>query len=161
MNIGFSTATAAVEFATPILDDALIEEAKPLMHRHWRELARNQDVILLEPNYALYKRASEAGMFVVYTVRGARLVGYAAYWVRPHDHYVSAVWAVSDLLIIEPEHRNVGIGKRFISFIEADLRARGVRVMHTTTKIEHPALGRLLVACGHERIEAGYSRRLF
>ena len=153
---------AEYHFQVEAFDDALIAEAQPLLQRHWEELARDKEDTPLDPDYEMYKRADRAGLFVVVTVRdeARRLVGYAGYFMRPHPHYKAFKWAVSDLLIVAPEHRNAGLGDQLLRFIEKSLRERGVQRMHTTTKVAHPALGRLLVACGHERIEAGYAKRL-
>ena len=153
---------AEYHFQVEAFDDALIAEAQPLLQRHWEELARDKEDTPLDPDYEMYKRADRAGLFLVMTVRdeAQRLVGYAGYFMRPHPHYKAFKWAVSDLLMIMSEHRNVGLGMRLIDFIETTLKSMGVQRVHTTTKIMFPALGRLLVACGHERIEAGYAKRL-
>jgi GNAT superfamily N-acetyltransferase len=151
----------SIKIAVEKFDDSLIAESRALMERHWEELAYDKDDVPLDPDYDFYKRSNEAGYFVVYTVRNdSRLAGYAAYYVMPHKHYSKTLFGVSDLLFVEPELRNAGVGEAFVDFIENDLRKRNAKIMHTTTKVSHPALGRLLVHRGHQRIEAGYRMRL-
>ena len=148
-----------VTYQTETLDTAL-EDMKPLLRRHWSEIARNQDVIALDPDYDAYHRLEAAGFLRVFTARkGSEMVGYALYFVKPHIHYRRDVWAVCDIVFIAPEHRGrAGIG--LLRFCESRLRALGVSVMHTTGKVEHPALAAVLGHLGHTRIEFGYAKLL-
>ena len=138
----------------------VIEEAKPILVEHWRELAFYPD-IPLDPDYALYETLDKAGIVSIYTVRArGELVGYAVYFVRPNHHYRSARWAISDIILVRKGYRTYGIGSRLFAFAEDDLRRQGVTVMHTTTKHEHPELATLLKARGHQREGSSYTLRL-
>jgi GNAT superfamily N-acetyltransferase len=89
-----------------------------------------------------------------------KIIGYAVYFVRRNMHYRTHIWATADLFWVHPDHRSLGVGNALFAFVEAALTERGVNVMHTTIKEEHPAAGFLLTARGHDKIEAGYSKRL-
>ena len=151
-----SDVTIAVETYDQIIDDL-----KPLLTEHWRELALYQDEIPLDPDYDGYKRICDAGVTMVTSVRVAgALVGYAVYVLQPHMHYRGHRWAVSDLFWLHPDHRSMGLGNALFAFIEDALRERGVDVMHTTFKKHFPAAGMLLESRGHAMVELGYSKRL-
>lgn len=151
--------TAAVFAIEPF--KGLIDEVKPLVERHWKELALYQDDVLLDPDYATYEAANEAGMSLAFTARiDGELIGYALYWVRPHMHYKTTLCAVSDLFWIAPEHRNFGVGSGMFAFIEDELKRRGVKIVHTTFKTAHPAAGKLLEMRGHTLVEYAYSKKL-
>lgn len=138
-----------------------LEEAKPLLLQHWEEIAVNHD-IPLNPDYRFYHSLEAAGILRVYTIRCAEgvLVGYAVYFLRRHIHYSDHTWAIADIIMVRPEHRNAGLGFRLFDFIERDLRDAGATVIHTTSKVDHPELGWLLSSRGHKKIEEGYSLRL-
>ncbi len=157
------------------------EEVWPFLHQHWEELALNQDRIKLDVDHAFYDALEKAGALRVYTVREmGRLSGYAVYFVRFHPHYRTKKWASSDILWMErrlrtnrgifrrtwrrlwywlnPQLVRATVGARFLAFIEESLRKEGVNVMHTTAKVRHPALARVLCYLGHQHIESGHSK---
>lgn len=138
-----------------------LEEAKPILLEHWKEIAVYDD-IPLEPDYELYHQLEQIGILRIYTIRTGSdgLVGYAVYFLRRHMHYRNHSWAISDLVMVCPGHRKLGVGNRLFDFIEADLRQHGVSVMHTTSKVMHPELAFLLQSRCHKKIEEGYSFRL-
>lgn len=137
------------------------EEIKALTPLHWEELARNKDDVPLDVDWTFYETLDRVGALAVYTVRDeGYLVGYAGYIVRKHPRYRTTMWAVSDVFWVHPDQRDGKVGNALFAFIEESLRAKGVAVMHTTHKIDHPAPGLLLRRRGHVMIEAGYSKRL-
>ena len=139
----------------------VIDELKPLLAQHWRELALYQDVIEFDPDYAKYDTLDGMGVIKIYVARDeGAVVGYAVYVVMPHMHYKQDVWARCDIIWVSPEHRRQHTGVMLLRFVEERLRADGVSVMHTTGKVEHPALRALLEHEGHECVEFGHSKLL-
>lgn len=139
-----------------------LTESLPLLSEHWGEIARNRELIPLDPDYDLYHKMEAIGCIRLYTARtdeGA-LVGYALYFVRPHLHYKQNTWAVSDVIYLHPDHRKGTCGVRLMSFVEKSLAADGVDVMHTTSKLAHPALARVMEHLGHKPIEVGHAKVL-
>ena len=138
-----------------------ISEAKPLLERHWEELARNKDLFPLDPDYDRYLELEKAGAFFVYTARrDGKLVGYAAYLIHHNLHYRTMLFAESDLFWLAPEERKGVAGLKLLRFVENDLRENGVDVMHSTHKLEHGAAGKVLNFLGHTAIECGYAKLL-
>ena len=141
--------------------DQIMEELKPLLDRHWQEIARNKDTVALNPEWGVYTALGRKKWLRVYTARLAeKLVGYAIYFVRPHPHYKDHTWAISDIFWLDPECRGHGAGKGLFQFAENQLRDEGVTGIHTTSKVEHPQAGRLLEGLGHTLIEHGYAKIL-
>ena len=139
----------------------VIEELKPLFERHWAEIARNRELIVLDPNYDRYAAMETAGLVRMFIGReDGAVVGYAVYFVAPHMHYRNDKWAVCDIIWLAPEHRKGTTGIRLFKFVEKYLRGENVSVMHTTGKEAHPALARVLEYLGHARIEFGYAKLL-
>ena len=140
----------------------VVEDIKALLPAHWEELALYQDDIVLDPDFEIYEAIDKAGKLALYTVRteDKRLVGYAIYFIRNHHHYKTAVWAVSDIALVEKAHRSMGLGNGLFDFLEKDLKGCGVDVIHTMTKVGHPELRMLLQSRGHEATEINMSKRL-
>jgi GNAT superfamily N-acetyltransferase len=137
------------------------QEALPLLHDHWREIARYQD-IPLNVDLDRYRDAEENGSLRIYTVRlASRLVGYSVFFLATAPHYRTSLQAVQDVLYVDPEHRGGRIGLRLVRFSDLMLRnAENVQVVYHHVKLAHPALGRLLEHVGYEAVETVYGRRL-
>ena len=152
-------AMADVKIARESFAD-VIEEAKPILIEHWEELATYPDVPL-EPDYAAYEAAEKQGMLAIYTARvRGELVGYSDYFVRRHLHYLSIIVATNDIIMIRKPFRTFGVGSALCDFLEADLKAQGVAVIHTSAKTTHPELSFLLKSRGHTEVDRGFALRL-
>jgi GNAT superfamily N-acetyltransferase len=140
--------------------DSIVEDLKPLLEDHWRELAMFQEDIPLDVNWDAYRRGCEAGIVRVYGARlDGRLIGYATFQViARHPHYDHA-FAINDVLWIAPEHRNVRVGSALCELFEADLRKDGPIVIAVETKAHAPALAMLLQARGYGLIGPTYGKR--
>jgi L-amino acid N-acyltransferase YncA len=138
-----------------------INEAHPLLQRHWDEIAWTKELSGVDIDRAFYRRLEDAGGIICVTARhDGELIGYAVYFVRQHPHYQGVRWAVSDIYWIAPEHRGRLLGLRLFQVVEDELRKAGVQVMHTTGKTVHPQAKRLLLSMGHTEIEWGVGKIL-
>lgn len=136
---------------------AVEEEIKPLLFKHWQEIAHYKD-IPLDPDWGYYKMLDEKGFLGVYTAReNGVLIGYSIYAVKPNPHYKSSLQAHQDIIFIDPEKR--GFGKEFIDWCDSELRSLGVQVVYHHVKKDHdfsPVLRRL----GYALVDLIYARRL-
>lgn len=149
-----------ITFQRERVQDA-IDEAAPLLEKHWEEIAWTQHLSGVDINRAFYKLLEDQGGIVCVTVReDGKLIGYAVYFLRFHPHYQRVKWAVSDIYWLDPEHRGRRTGARLFHAVELELRKEGVQVMHTTGKTAHPQAKRLLEAMGHHDIEWGVGKVL-
>lgn len=102
----------------------VIEELKPHLHEHYKEVAMYQDKIDLDPNYEAYGMAQTNGMLHIYTMReDDKLVGYNIFFVQSHPHYNSTVWAVNDIVYVAPEYRHTPDTLFFFAYCEVQLKA--------------------------------------
>lgn len=135
-----------------------LDEAKPLLVQHWEEIARNKEKIPLSPDYDRYFLLERAQKLCVCTARDdSKLVGYATYVYDRQINY-PVLWAEANVLYLDPQSRRPRAAHRLLEFAEESLKRRGVRVMHSGVKNEHPALGRVLEALGHKPIETVYAK---
>lgn len=153
-----SRANTFLAFAREPLDGALLDAMAPLLKRHWAEVGHYPD-IPLEVDAGVYLGAEANGQLRIFTARdGGRLVGYAAYFVRPNPHYASSVQAVEDVIFVAPECRG-STGARLIRFADDALRAEGVQAVYHHVKLAHN-WGPLLERMGYEPIDVIYGKRL-
>ena len=139
----------------------VIDEAMPLIEKHYDELASYKD-ISLRLRHKMYLVAEILGEFALFTVRDAEhgLIGYATFFLREPMHYEGSLWAFCDVIWIHPGYRKSGLGRQLIQFYEAELTKRGVTVVNVGEKIAHPALGLLLKSEEYSPKEVHYQKRL-
>ena len=138
----------------------IYEEVKPLLQRHWAEISSNLD-IPLDVNVEVYEAAESIDAFRAYTAReDGVIVGYAAMFLHQGVHYKQCKQATQDVIYIDPDYRGRTLGIRLLSYVDDQLKAEGVQLVHQHVKLAHPALGRLLERMGYKAVERIYQRRL-
>lgn len=137
----------------------VFDEALPLLHLHWKEVAHFKD-IPLKPAFAFYAVLEDAGELRTFTARDSSdnaLVGYAVFHVKKSPHYSDSLHAGQDVLFIHPERR--GFGRQFIAWCDAQLQAEGVNVVYHHVKQAHN-FGPLLERLGYNLVDLIYARKL-
>ena len=136
----------------------VIEEAVPLLVRHWEEIATDKDKIPLDIDYASYEALHEAGaLHIVVAREDGRMIGYYCSVVRPHLHYKSTMFAFTDIFFVAPEYRNGRIGLGLFKRNEQSLKALGVQKIFGASKIT-PDAGPLFRRLGYGTHETVYSK---
>lgn len=139
----------------------VIKDITPLLTEHYEELALYAGAIVLDPDFDFYQMCEKIGILAIYTAReNGVLIGYAIYFVRKHHHYRQHTWAISDIILVQKQHRNYGVASGLFDTLEADMRLNKVDVLHTTTKNAHPELAYFLSLRGHELEGQSFSKRL-
>jgi len=136
----------------------VIEELKPLLMKHWEEIAHYKD-IPLDPAYEVYQSIEDKGALRMFTARddGGRIVGYSVFF-RGSLHYKGFNTFSQDVLFVLPEYRG-RLGYRLIRFCDEQLKAEGAQVVYHHVKLQHD-FGPLLKRMGYEPIDVIYGRRL-
>ncbi len=139
---------------------AIFEEIKPLISKHYLEIAHYQD-IPLNPDWDAYKNAEDAGAIRAFTVRNAdmALIGYQIFFVKHNIHYKSSKQASQDILFIDPDYRRSSVGYNFIDWCDSQLREEGVQAVYQHVKAEHN-FGPLLEKLDYKLVDLIYARRL-
>jgi hypothetical protein len=169
------TAPQEVKFVAQreLLSDCLAE-IEPILEEHWLELARNKNIISLDPDFPKYLALEKAGIYRLYVVRdkSGEMAGYAGFIVGSHLHYKTDIWALADLFFVRPKFRSKrqlglnwrnrpkGAGRTLFEAAEADLTAIKCSVVHVTYKIANPAAGIMLKQLGYTPIETGCAKVL-
>lgn len=145
-----------MKYAEEKLFPTLINEMRPLLERHWQEVALCDAFGPVDIAEDAYHRAEEGGMLRVYTARrNGALVGYAAYFVLPNLHYRTKPVAESDVFFLAPEERQGLAGLRLLQFADKALTAEKVAVIINRVKVAHDC-GRLFERMGYKQHEKLY-----
>jgi len=137
-----------------------LEEFKPMLVKHWEEIAINKDTIKLNPDYDKYYALEDLGMLKVFTARDeGKPVGYILFLVDSNMHYQDTIWAKMDIFYVNPEHRNARVAVRLIKFAEDCLKQDGVDVIMIGTK-SHKPFDRLLEFLGYSEVEKYYGKKV-
>ena len=133
-------------------------EVDELFYKHWEDIALNKDKIKLNPDWSFYEALYTSGILGVYTVRNdGKLVGYFIVIARPHPHYKDHIFAVNDIIYIDPDYRKGLVGYKLIKFVEDDLKKMGVSVFAVNTKVHKP-FDAVLERLGFENTERLYTK---
>lgn len=144
--------TASPEPFAPFL-----EEVKPLLERHYEELALNKDEVPLSPQYDEYLRRDAKGMVLTVTLREwGDLVGYFVGFVAPGLHYSTCLTLHLDIFWLAPEHRGQKGGVTLFRAVEQEAKRRGVHRMFVGSKV-HADASFLFDKLGYTFVEKTYS----
>lgn len=142
--------TCAVELFPPFL-----EEVKPILPAHYKELALWQDKVPLDPDYDAYLKMDAAGQVLLIAARkDGELIGYFIGFIRRHIHYKSWLVCGMDIFYVLPEHRG-GVGKKLFRAVEAECKRRGIQTLIVGSKM-HKDASYLFDQLGYQEVERFY-----
>lgn len=113
------------------------------------------------PNLRLdrYEQFERIGYYLQFVARdGEKLAGYLGAYLTPSMHSQQLV-AAEDVLYMKSEYRNGINAKRFVEYIEQELKNKGAISITCTVKPSSPA-SRLLDHCGYDVTMHQYQKRL-
>lgn len=100
-------------------------EMEPMLEDHYQELTLHKDKIKLAPDWELYDKMEKAQQFYLLTARDAdtnELLGYSAWFVKPHIHYKETIVAANDVLFLRKDQRAGMTGIKLIKFSEQEMK---------------------------------------
>lgn len=137
-----------------------VSDIKPLLEQHWQEVALDQKIIKLNPDWQAYYDLEDCGALKVFTARcDDTLIGYFVVLCRKHLHYVDHIFAFNDLLYLHKDYRKGFTSVKLMKFAEKCLKEDGVSVVVVSTKNYKP-FDPLLRWLGYDHIENIYSKTL-
>lgn len=108
----------------------LYEELHPLLEKHYEEVAVFQEHIKLNPDQEFYQMAQDTGRLHILTARDrGRLVGYTVTMVSRNPHYKDHIYAVNDVIYVDPEYRGGEVAPEMVLKLEEIMEKRDVSVM--------------------------------
>ncbi len=137
----------------------ILEELKPILVKHWEELANNKDVRPLDPDYDTYLALNEAGFIRIFTARddSNKLAGYFCFVIAKNLHYKTWIHANVDVYYIAPEYRNLGAGTEMVGKVEEWLKGLGVNFITLMDKT-HKSHQSFFTRLDYKMVEQNYEK---
>lgn len=120
-----------------------LQDGRQLFVLHRDEVAKDKDILKLNPNEAYYTTMADSGRLVIVSARHRGiLVGYFVWTVDNHPHYKDVLVAQDDAHYLHPNYRRGLVGYFLIKRAMSVLPKLGVKYCYVREKIghEHPAL---------------------
>ena len=115
-----------------------IEGVKPMLEKHWAEIAHLKSTVPLAVDWDAYKTLEARNMLLsIIAQDDDRTIGYAVLFVKRHIHYTTTVGAFGDVLYLHPEYRKGGTGLKLIAKAEDLARDMGARYVTWHFKPDH------------------------
>lgn len=150
----------AIRFQTECLTDFL-QDAMPLLHRHWGEVGSCPQSHALQVNEGMYAAIESVDALHITTARhtSGGLVGYAIYFVQDYPHVQGLRMAQSDALYLAPAYRQGFTGVRLLQAAERALVAKGVKNIMQTCTVKKD-FGVILRRMGYTNTETVYRKEV-
>ena len=104
----------------------IMEEMNLLTEQHYQEITLYKDKVKLNPDWEVYKRAEDNKQFFLFTARiDGELVGYSAFFLKPHLHYKDILVGSNDVLFLKKEHRSGSTGIKLLRYSEQKMKEFG------------------------------------
>lgn len=138
--------------------ESVLPEVLPMMAKHYKEISHLDGEF--DPDVDRYVALNKAGSyeFIVAQIGGA-IVGYAGYFVAPHQHSKSNVVAYQDMIYLEPICRGGGLGRMLIQECDNILKSKSVVSVINAVSTKND-FGQLLETMGYMMLDKLYTRRL-
>lgn len=134
-------------------------EVGELLKDHWKEVARNKSLMVLDPDWEKYQALDDSGVLLTLAARRqGRLVGYSVTIIGQHLHYRGLTVATNDVIYLSPGARSM-TGFRLVSETEQHAAIRGAELFSWHAK-PGTALDRLLKKRQYGVQDIIYSRQL-
>ena len=131
--------------------DDCYEEAIPMLHAHYAEIATDKAIKPLDPDLDKYQELEKAGMLRIFTVRiepdnliedlprcDGRLIGYFVSIVAKGLHYQQTTLAINDIMYVDPQYRGTTVGYRMMKGAALDLKNLGADILTIHMKTDYP-----------------------
>lgn len=102
------------------------KELESLLDKHYEELTLNKELVKLKPMWSSYKELEDKKQFYLFTAREENtLIGYSAFFLKPHIHYEDLIVATNDVLYLKKEYRFGTTGIKLLKYSEQKVKELG------------------------------------
>jgi hypothetical protein len=135
------------------------DEALPLAAAHHKETGVLKDVPFT-PSKIAYFETEGRGTLRFYSMRDddRNLCGYGLYYVVPHAHYPTMLWALQDAVYVDPAYRGRA-SVRFMEWMDKQLALDGVQAISRQSCPQAPH-GKLLLKMGYQKHCEAFVKRV-
>ncbi len=99
-------------------------------------------------------------MTQVFFLNHDKLIGYTSFFIGPHPHYKTWVFANNDVYYLDPKYRGKdGIGIKFFREVEKWLKSLGVQLVAYQDKV-HRSHTKFFTGMGYKIVEQVYEKMI-
>ena len=158
-----------LEFRWATLAEVRAAGADDLAVLHWEEIEGHHDASPIDIDWKGYAALERAGTLKIASLwKGDRLIGYNVFFVYRPLHSRTTLWAISDVLYVDPEHRRGWTGVKLLKESELGLKAMGAKVIlysvktnrNLSLKRDRDSVGLLLEKLGYGSFDQSWSKSL-
>ena len=137
------------------------DEVMALAQQHWASTQTYRRHEPFCPSRERYESMNKQGYFFLFTARdGAQLVGYFGIYLTPSMHS-QLLTATEDTLFLAPDYRKGRMAIRFIQYVEAFCRQRGVHEILFSCEVDNTSgIHGLLTMLHYQPVIQMYSKVL-
>jgi hypothetical protein len=119
--------------------DSVYDEMYPLLEMHYDELSQHKEHgFPLKPQANSYRARDASGQLLMCIAReNGAMIGYFVGVISSALHYETCLSCSPDIFYIVPEKRKGGAALDMFTFVEKELRRRGVKMWTVGSKIKH------------------------
>ncbi len=130
-----------------------------LLIGHFLEVESDTDTIPLDIDWPKYLHLERVGIFrSLCAVKAGRLVGYNSFYIQMAMHHRQSLWAVNDVLYLDPDERKGLVGARLIKTAEKALaELKVVKVLYESRTGPHFGHGKARGTLGSLLDKLGYA----
>jgi hypothetical protein len=129
-------------------------ELLPLFKKHWKEIALDQDLVPLDPDWEYYFAVDERQILHILTARASngKLAGYIFNIIGSHNHYKSTRFANTEMFWLHPYFRKGWQPVKMFKENFAGLKVLGVEIAVISFKLsfQNGRVGKLLARLGYQ-----------
>lgn len=158
-----------LSFSWDSIDRARDRGFDDMLALNWEEIEGHKEVSPFDPDWPAYRDLEKRGVLKLGVLcAGIQMIGYNVFFVNKPLHHRSTVWAINDLLYLEPEHRLGRNGIFLVTEAERRLRELGAKVIlygvktdrNLSPKRERDSVGLLLEKLGYGSFDQSWSKAL-
>lgn len=126
-------------------------ELDELLHDYFERTNAQEGQPKLDMNWRAIQELERNDKLCIFCARiEDKLVGFAMYVLMKHLHHASTLWALCDILAVNPDERGKGIASAIVKHAENKFRYSGVDMMvhgYRTIYDTEPLFGKLGFTC--------------
>lgn len=131
-----------------------------MFEEHWKEIAKNKQLMKLAPDVEKYKLIEESGnLLSLFAYKNDKLIGYSVNILSKHLHYKELTTAYNDLLYLDRDYRKTSLGGELMAETERKCKERGAQLMLFHAK-ENTSLCKILPNKSYTVHEIIFSKEL-
>jgi GNAT superfamily N-acetyltransferase len=111
-----------------------VEQMITVVQATWDEVDQRNELMQLDPDYEIYKRAQEEDVWFFYTATYKGTTSFYSFFIQPSLHVKGTKQLIPDVIYVDPKHRGEGVADILLLAAENKAKEEGVKMISMTLK---------------------------